>query len=615
MTKSCSVCGKANRATARFCAHCASEMGQTCHVCNAENLATARFCHNCATALTGRFPDLHLASTGLLIANTVLTGRYRIIQKVGQGGMGAVYKATDTRLGDKIVAVKEMSQAALTTLLEKQRAQQAFQQEAQMLANLNHPYLPRVTDHFSEGGKQYLVMDFIHGHTLLQLLERAGGPLDVEQVVAWGKKLCDVLEYLHNQQPPIIFRDLKPDNIMLDQKGQIKLIDFGIVRLFKKGQNTDTISIGTTGYAPPEQHGQGQTDFRSDIYALGATLHHLLTYHNPKQSLFNFPPIRQLNKKVPKSVEDVIIRALAPDPNRRWQSMPQMRDALVAATLPQRATPATSLPPKGHDRTSRTRQIKKNPPAASQLKSNAPTKKWDKNKPLPIPPPISQPEPPKATTVVKPSPPPPTPTVVKPSSPAKQKPAKKTKSATTKPRKKADPEQPRSVKAASFASSLKTHILAGLRSYFIIVPVTAIIFAAAKLILFGPLLILPDLLAAALWWIAAPLAYMLTRRPGAAFLTHSLDYMAYVWILGALAPKEFIWLTPGAIIELFLARGGYQKRSYQKVVGACLVASVVSLVLLLITGWQGSVYGLLLQLGGAFLGSSMAYLIGRVLRK
>jgi serine/threonine protein kinase len=274
-----------------------------------------------------------------LTANSLLAGRYLIGKKVGEGGMGAVYHAKDRRLGDKVVAIKEMSEVALTDLLEKQQARFAFQQEAQMLAELNHANLPRVTDHFNHGSKQYLVMDFIEGHSLHELLQQASGkPQEVKKVVAWAKQLCDVLDYLHNQKKPIVFRDLKPANIMIAQGGQVKLIDFGIARFFKKGKSTDTSYFGTAGYAPPEQYGgKGQTDPRTDIYALGATLHHLLTGYDPIQSPFNLPPVPHLNPKVPKALSQTIMRALEHNPKQRWQSAREMKLALLseATTRPQ----------------------------------------------------------------------------------------------------------------------------------------------------------------------------------------------------------------------------------------------------------------------------------------
>ncbi|MGB0385199.1 MAG: ECF transporter S component [Ardenticatenaceae bacterium] len=645
MSKSCSTCGKPNRANARFCAHCATPFMQTCTVCGTQNASTARFCHYCASPLTAQLPQVPVGGTGLLIAQTLLNGRYRIIQKVGRGGMGAVYKATDSRLGDKVVAIKEMSEAALTNRFEKQQARDAFEQEAQVLAKLTHTYLPRVTDHFSENGKQYLVMDFINGNTLQDLLDRAGGALDVQQVVEWGQKLCEVLEYLHTQQPPIIFRDLKPPNIMVDHKGRVKLIDFGIVRLFKKGQNTDTISIGTSGYSPPEQHGNGQTDARSDIYALGATLHYLLTNRKPALSPFHFAPLRTLNSQVPLHVEQAIMRAVQRHPDDRWQSVRQMRNALMSADAtppPRQVTPppATRVQPRANKP-----QIRPNAPLPPRPDPNGPTRKWPTNKQSsvarptrqsrqprqspPVTPPSRQSRQPRQSPPVapptrqsrQPKGPPPSIKKAAPTAPptrvnhpapkqlipAKANAAKATKSVTTKPTKQSKSEP----KAAPGRIS---RFLSAIRSYLLRVTITALVLALAKFILF-PLGVLPDPLAAALWWMAGPLAYMLTKRAGAAFLAHGLDNLAYVSLLGSFSPDQLIWLVPGAVIDLIVSRGGYQQRRYQQVIGACLVASVVSIPLLVTSGWPPSLYKLMLQLGGAFLGGTMAYIIGRIVRR
>ncbi len=317
-------------------------MAEICPYCGAANRDTARFCLQCGRALLAA-GQIVSPGAGLLLPNTLLNNRYLIIQKIGQGGMGAVYKASDTRLGQKVVAVKELSASSVTDPNERQQARQAFEQEARMLAQLSHPNLPRVTDYFHEGGKQYLVMDFIDGQTLEQALAASGGPLDVEQIVGWAVQLCDVLEYLHGQQPAVIFRDLKPANIMLDRSGQIKLIDFGIARHFKPGKASDTASFGTAGYAPPEQYGKGQTDARSDIYALGATLHHLLTGRDPADKPFNFAAVRSLNPKVPTAVEQAIMKAVEQDPANRWGSAGEMKRALTAA--PGAVTPSSGSSP------------------------------------------------------------------------------------------------------------------------------------------------------------------------------------------------------------------------------------------------------------------------------
>jgi len=284
-------------------------------------------------------------ATGLLPPQTLLTGRYLILQKVGQGGMGAVYKAADTRISGKTWAIKELSEAALVDPQERQQALHAFRQEAEMLARLEHPNLPKVVDCFEDNGRQYLVMDYVDGETLEHTLGRELGPLPESRVVDWALQLCDVLAYLHAQQPPIIFRDLKPDNIMLDKAGKIKLIDFGIARFFKAGKSKDTIAIGTRGYAAPEQYGKAQTDVRSDIFALGATLHHLLTGYDPATNPLQFPPIRLLNPRVSTTLEAVIARALAIDPGARWQTVTEIRQALSGPSVPRPLVPPTPLAP------------------------------------------------------------------------------------------------------------------------------------------------------------------------------------------------------------------------------------------------------------------------------
>ena len=349
MTKQCPNCATPNRDDARFCSSCATPLVQEliCPSCGTRNMQTARFCHQCATPLAGGTYPVGLG-TGLLPPNSMLAGRYIIVQKVGQGGMGAVYQATDTRLGHKLVAVKEMSDAAITDPLEKQQARKAFEREAQMLANLNHPNLPRVTDHFSEGGKQYLVMDFIEGRTLEQVLHGAAGFLAEDEVVGWVVQLCDVLAYLHNCQPAVIFRDLKPANIMLDAEGRIKLIDFGVARLFQPGKGKDTQTMGTPGYAAPEQYGTGQTDARSDIYALGVTLHQLLTGYDPSLSPFNLPPARNINHRLSSEVEAVIVKASRVYVSARFQTVKEMKQALLGhvpvSVAPRQAVPAPVIP-------------------------------------------------------------------------------------------------------------------------------------------------------------------------------------------------------------------------------------------------------------------------------
>jgi serine/threonine-protein kinase len=272
------------------------------------------------------------SATGTLPQQTVLQDRYVVMQKLGQGGMGAVYRAGDRRLSTITWAVKEMSQSAISGPLERQQARDAFRHEAEMLAALNHPNLPRVTDHFEQDGKAYLVMEYVPGETLLSFLVREGLPQPQARVFEWTRQLCDALHYLHTQSPPIIFRDLKPANIMLAPGGQVKLIDFGIARLFKPGQAKDTQAFGTIGYSAPEQYGRGQTDARSDVYSLGVLLHQLLTGYDPTSTPFRLPPAGQVNPSLPQPISDAIAAATDSDPERRFASIAAFRAALLAAS-------------------------------------------------------------------------------------------------------------------------------------------------------------------------------------------------------------------------------------------------------------------------------------------
>ncbi len=268
--------------------------------------------------------------TGKLAPQAILVQRYTIIQLAGRGGMSAIYQALDLKRGRQRVAIKEMSLENLDTV-ERQDAITRFQQEAHLLQTLNHPNLTRIYDAFSEGGRSFLVMDYIDGKTLLQLLQAAGQPLPVEQVMYYAEQLCDVLTYLHQHNPPIIFRDLKPTNVMTTPDGHVYLIDFGIARFFKEGQSQDTTVLGSPGYAPPEQHGTGQTNPRSDLYALGATLHCCLSNRDPYHATdrFSFAPVRQFNPLVPEALEQLILRMVALDERQRPTSALEVKQELM----------------------------------------------------------------------------------------------------------------------------------------------------------------------------------------------------------------------------------------------------------------------------------------------
>ena len=253
-----------------------------CTNCGVSNQLESLFCQSCGSSLqTGKRNATSHPQTGRLVAQVLLKQRYRMSGPVGHGGMGAVYKAEDTQLGNRLVALKEMRQSGMTAP-ELQQAVDTFRQEATLLARLQHPNLPSIFDHFEEQGRWYLVMSFIEGETLQDYLSRQKqGKLPLGEVLQIGIQVCTVLSYLHLQHPaPIIFRDLKPANIMRTPDGHIYLIDFGIARHFKPNQTKDTAYYASMGYAPPEQYGEAQTTPRSDIYSLGVVLHQMLSGHN-----------------------------------------------------------------------------------------------------------------------------------------------------------------------------------------------------------------------------------------------------------------------------------------------------------------------------------------------
>jgi serine/threonine-protein kinase len=300
-----------------------------CPICQQNILDDALFCPECGT---------RLAPSSLAQPPVVLQQRFELVRKLGQGGMGAVYLAHDRRLSTRQWAIKEMSDAALTSPLERQQATAAFKHEAELLAGLSHPNLPHVADYFSENGKNYLVMEFVPGESVLSYIQREGLPRPLTEVLDWAYQICDVLAYLHTQQPPVIFRDLKPSNVMLTPQNRIKLIDFGIARVFKPGKAKDTQAFGTMGYSAPEQYGKGQTDARSDIYSLGVLLHQLLTGHDPVSTPFRLPPPGHLNPNIPTDVSRAISRATEADPNARYADMAEFRAALDDGTV----VPATA---------------------------------------------------------------------------------------------------------------------------------------------------------------------------------------------------------------------------------------------------------------------------------
>jgi serine/threonine protein kinase len=258
------------------------------------------------------------SSSRVLGQDVLLNGRYRIVRVLGRGGMGTVYLAHHQELDD-VLAIKEIS-GPDTADESYQMALELCRKESKLLFRLQHPNLPKVTDAFVEDDRFYLVMEFIDGVTLETKLREAGGrPLDPRLVAEWGLQITDVLGYLHTLDPPLIFRDLKPANIMVQANGHLKLIDFGIARRFQDdpSKKKDTALLGSVGYSPPEQFGQHQTDTRSDIYAFGATLHHLLTGRDPAMQPFKFPPANVLNPHVPANFSALVDRCLALEADKR----------------------------------------------------------------------------------------------------------------------------------------------------------------------------------------------------------------------------------------------------------------------------------------------------------
>lgn len=295
----------------------------------------------------------------MLQPGSLLRHRYRIEAPIGQGGMGSVYLAEDVRLEGRKCAVKAVRidpsiDPALITELQLQ-----FSREASVLARLDHPNLPKVSDYFTEDGSDYLVMDYVSGKNLKELMDearRAGRFLTEVEVLTWARQLCDALEYLHTQDPPVLHRDIKPSNIKLAPSGLVKLVDFGLVKLLSK-DTSQTVTVlqgrGTAAYTPLEQYGEddSHTDTRSDIYALGATLYHLLTNTPPadaRQRFLNPGALgapRQLNADLSETVERAMMSAISMHPDDRPSTVNEFRELLFSTdTLPSGARKARRQP-------------------------------------------------------------------------------------------------------------------------------------------------------------------------------------------------------------------------------------------------------------------------------
>src|SRR5919204_4623074 len=343
----CGHCGAAVDAHARYCGICGARLGTPALTVTGQGTPAGGAARSLTLPpaslppVTSSVPVVPpgVAPAGSLSATTVGRGRYVLDHLVGRGGMSAVYVARDTHVSGRLVAVKEMVDQ-FADPQERLEAARGFAREADLLARLRHPAIPAIYDRFSEDSRHLLVMEYIAGQTLEQML-LAHGTFDEDQVRAWAIEMCSVLAYLHAQRPPVVFRDLKPGNIIVQPDGRVRLIDFGIARLFKPQQKADTTALGTSGYASPE-HYTGQTDARSDIYSLGATMHHLLTGRDPSRfPPFQFPPVRDLNPAVSSDMAAIVERAVRSDRERRFATTDEMREALER----KRRRPRSAMPP------------------------------------------------------------------------------------------------------------------------------------------------------------------------------------------------------------------------------------------------------------------------------
>jgi len=297
-------------------------MNLICAVCGSELKGTGKFCSECGSQ---KFIEQELKN--LLTQGDVLASRYKIIEFLKTGGMGAVYKAEDLRLS-KLCAIKELINTAINSE-ERKAGFIRFEREAKILSELDHPNLPRVIDYFTLGDRHYLAMDYIDGYDLGSLVKEEKSNLKEEDIVKWSLQVCDVLHYLHTRNPPVIYRDLKPSNIMIRQSDdRVMLIDFGIARTVApvEEESLTKTAIGTIGYMAPEQY-KGKSEARRDIYSLGATMHHLLTGKTPLP--FSLETLKHVRHDISPRLNAVVMKSLRLKPAERFQSVMDMKKALT----------------------------------------------------------------------------------------------------------------------------------------------------------------------------------------------------------------------------------------------------------------------------------------------
>ncbi len=328
----CPYCGTDNASSDQFCSNCGGYLRASNVSKIDENSASSSPIVSSTASSTSTSDSItgsgESQGTSTLIPGVQLqNGRYIVEKMLGQGGMGAAVLAYDTRISNKPVVIKELI-SENTDPEQRQEDVRNFEREVALLAHVDHPLIPTVTDSFQEGSRYYMVQEYVPGENLEKRLEREQRPLPEQEVLCYASQVLTILDYLAHLQPPIVHRDIKPANIIISSKDHMAhLVDFGIARLdeTQKSRRKQTSALGTPGYAPPEQY-QGNADARSDIYALAATLHHLLTNRDPADyPPFNYPDVRTLNPALSAETERILEHALRIDIKQRYQTAVDMR--------------------------------------------------------------------------------------------------------------------------------------------------------------------------------------------------------------------------------------------------------------------------------------------------
>ncbi|EFH80353.1 serine/threonine-protein kinase [Ktedonobacter racemifer] len=295
-----------------------------CQVCGAANESTVAYCFSCGQYLAAEQEHMDEGNASLL------HGRYQLGELLGSGGFSVVYRARDTREDGRPVAIKQINLQGLSAE-EAIEATDTFNREVSILSTLSHPQVPLIYDHFRDQDHWYLVLEYVAGRTLeshLATWKEQGKHLSLEEILSMGLQLCRILKYLHNRQPPLIYRDLKPSNIMRTLTGTLYLIDFGIARHFRPGQGRDTQPLGSPGYAAPEQYGRAQTTPQADIYSLGALLYQLLSGYDPSDNPGSLPPLHLDHQAHGMELAGLVTRMLSPNPIARPGSVQAVAEEL-----------------------------------------------------------------------------------------------------------------------------------------------------------------------------------------------------------------------------------------------------------------------------------------------